>query len=213
MAVVLRPRRAGRSQRAAGYWDNDAEGREPRTVIRDDRDTVQRAASSTIDIPVGEDLKAEDGLGHHDRLTREVHSEAWTSGECPACGSTIDTKRYRDTLSCRCGSEGHADLTASETFLHRHEPDGARPMARPVCCNGGRPSVVGVNETRCVSFAHQKSSISGVLTTNSPSQRSASEPARYRRGFGVTERRGWNLVPSGAGGWQSERDLPVRPEP
>jgi len=62
----------------------------------------------------------------------EVRSEAWTSRTCPNCGSTADTTRHRDTLTCECGYEGHADLTASETFLRRHEDDVARPMARPV---------------------------------------------------------------------------------
>jgi putative transposase len=61
----------------------------------------------------------------------EVRSEAWTSQECPQCGSTNRTTRYRDTLACPCGFEGHADLTASETFLRR-KTDVARPMARPV---------------------------------------------------------------------------------
>jgi len=62
----------------------------------------------------------------------EVRTEAWTSQTCPNCGSTKDTTRHQDTLTCRCGFEGHADLGASETFLRRHE-DVARPMARPVC--------------------------------------------------------------------------------
>jgi len=64
-------------------------------------------------------------------ITVEVRSEAWTSRECPNCGSTERTTRHRDTLTCPCGFEGHADLTASETFLRRHETV-SRPMARPV---------------------------------------------------------------------------------
>jgi len=82
----------------------------------------------------------------------EVRPEAWTSQECPNCGSTEDTTRHRDTLTCSCGFEGHADLTASETFLRRHQnslssdwrtrhkvsrqrhkSNAPRPMARPVC--------------------------------------------------------------------------------
>ncbi|WP_254535937.1 RNA-guided endonuclease InsQ/TnpB family protein [Halomarina litorea] len=64
----------------------------------------------------------------------EVRSEAWTSQECPNCGSTERTTRHRDTLMCPCGFEGHADLTASETFLRRQTDDAVpRPMARPVC--------------------------------------------------------------------------------
>jgi len=62
----------------------------------------------------------------------EVRSEAWTSQECPQCGSTDRTTRHQDTLTCPCGFEGHADLTASETFLRRHTENAVRPMARPV---------------------------------------------------------------------------------
>ncbi|SHG58125.1 IS200/IS605 family transposase [Halobaculum gomorrense] len=61
----------------------------------------------------------------------EVRSEAWTSQECPQCGSTDRTTRHRDTLTCPCGFEGHADLTASETFLRR-QTTVTRSMARPV---------------------------------------------------------------------------------
>ena len=61
----------------------------------------------------------------------EVRPEAWTSQTCPRCGSTEDTTRHQDTLTCSCGFEGHADLTASETFLRR-QTDVPRPMARPV---------------------------------------------------------------------------------
>jgi putative transposase len=84
-------------------------------------------------------------------MSVEVRSEAWTSQECPDCGSTEDTTRDRDTLTCPCGFEGHADLTASETFLRRHQNSKSsdwrtrhevsrqrqttvtRSMARPVC--------------------------------------------------------------------------------
>ncbi|ESS08467.1 MAG: transposase [uncultured archaeon A07HN63] len=65
-------------------------------------------------------------------ITVEVRSEAWTSQECPQCGSTDRTTRQQDTLSCGCGFEGHADLTASETFLRRQTEQAVRPMARPV---------------------------------------------------------------------------------
>ncbi|MDR5657718.1 transposase [Halodesulfurarchaeum sp. HSR-GB] len=65
-------------------------------------------------------------------ISVEVRSEAWTSQECPQCGSTDRTIRHQDTLTCPCGFEGHADLTASETFLRRHTENPVRPMARPV---------------------------------------------------------------------------------
>ncbi|MXV62948.1 transposase [Natronorubrum sp. JWXQ-INN-674] len=59
-------------------------------------------------------------------------SEAWTSQECPDCGSRDKTIRHEDTLTCSCGFEGHADLTASRTFLERQVRREVRPMARPV---------------------------------------------------------------------------------
>ncbi|MDQ2049393.1 transposase [Natronolimnohabitans sp. A-GB9] len=65
-------------------------------------------------------------------ISVEVRSEAWTSQECPQCGGTDRTTRHQDTLTCPCGFEGHADLTASETFLKRHTEEAVRPMARPV---------------------------------------------------------------------------------
>ncbi len=65
-------------------------------------------------------------------ISVEVRSEAWTSQECPNCGSTDRTTRHCDTLSFPCGFKGHADLTASETFLRR-QSGVSRPMARPVC--------------------------------------------------------------------------------
>ena len=65
-------------------------------------------------------------------ISVEVRSEAWTSQECPQCGSTDRTTRHRDTLTCPCGFEGRADLVASKTFLERHIEQAVRPMARPV---------------------------------------------------------------------------------
>ncbi|GAB3017418.1 RNA-guided endonuclease InsQ/TnpB family protein [Natronobiforma cellulositropha] len=64
-------------------------------------------------------------------ITVEVRSEAWTSQECPQCGSTDRTTRHQDSLTCACGFDGHADLVASETFLRRHKSVD-RPMAWPV---------------------------------------------------------------------------------
>jgi putative transposase len=65
-------------------------------------------------------------------ISVEVRSEAWTSQECPQCGGIDRTTRHQDSLTCPCGFEGHADLTASETFLKRHTEKAVRPMARPV---------------------------------------------------------------------------------
>ncbi len=65
-------------------------------------------------------------------ISVEVRSEAWTSQECSQCGSRNRTTRHQDTVTCECGFEGHADLTASETFLERYTEKSVRPMARPV---------------------------------------------------------------------------------
>ena len=59
-------------------------------------------------------------------------SEAWTSQTCPECGEQAETVRHRETLTCPCGFEGHADLTAAETFLRQNTEQQVRPMARPV---------------------------------------------------------------------------------
>ena len=59
-------------------------------------------------------------------ISLEAESEAWTSQTCPECGG------HEDTPTCPCGFEGHADLTASETFLRENSDTGVRPMARPV---------------------------------------------------------------------------------
>ncbi|WP_423745856.1 transposase (plasmid) [Haladaptatus sp. SPP-AMP-3] len=84
-------------------------------------------------------------------ISVEVRSEAWTSQTCPNCGSTTDTVRHQDTLTCSCGFEGHPDLVASESFLRRRQKSEisdrrtrrkvsrqrqttvTRSMARPVC--------------------------------------------------------------------------------
>jgi len=65
-------------------------------------------------------------------ISLEAESEAWTSQTCPECGDHEETVRHGDTLTCPCGFEGHADLTASETFLREHSDCEVRPMARPV---------------------------------------------------------------------------------
>jgi putative transposase len=59
-------------------------------------------------------------------------SEAWTSQTCPECGERERTRRYRETLTCPCGFEGHADLVASRTPLEQATNTAVRPTARPV---------------------------------------------------------------------------------
>jgi len=65
-------------------------------------------------------------------ISLEAESEAWTSQTCPECSDHEETVRQGDTLTCPCGFEGHADLTASETFLRENSDCEVRPMARPV---------------------------------------------------------------------------------
>jgi putative transposase len=64
-------------------------------------------------------------------ITVKEETEEWTSQECPECGERDETVRHEDTLACSCGSEGHADLVASESFLRR-QTNAVGPMARPV---------------------------------------------------------------------------------
>ncbi|OYR82960.1 IS200/IS605 family transposase, partial [Halorubrum ezzemoulense] len=65
-------------------------------------------------------------------ISLEAESEAWTSQTCPECGDHEETVRHGETLTCPCGFEGNADLTASETFLRENSDTEVRPMARPV---------------------------------------------------------------------------------
>ncbi|MFC7164921.1 RNA-guided endonuclease InsQ/TnpB family protein [Halospeciosus flavus] len=62
----------------------------------------------------------------------ESLSEAWTSQTCPECGERERTRRHRETLTCPCGFDGHADLVASRTLLERAANTPVRPTARPV---------------------------------------------------------------------------------
>ncbi|ELY94006.1 transposase, IS605 OrfB family protein [Natrialba chahannaoensis JCM 10990] len=75
-------------------------------------------------------------------ITVEVRTEAWTSQTCPNCGSTEDTTRHQDTLTCACGFEGHASRRK------RDVPEAAR--SRRTTADGtarairvGRPRLVG----------------------------------------------------------------------
>jgi putative transposase len=62
----------------------------------------------------------------------EAISEAWTSQTCPECGERDRTRRHRETLTCPCGFDGHADLIASRTLLEQATDTPVRPTARPV---------------------------------------------------------------------------------
>ena len=52
-----------------------------------------------------------------------------SSLECPDCGTVEGTTRDRDRLRCRCGYEGHADLTIARTLLRREVRELPQPMA------------------------------------------------------------------------------------
>lgn len=63
------------------YWGNEDEGRELRTYIRNDQYTLETGERSRLEIPVGQDLKDEYGLGYHDRLRLEVAGDPKWKGE------------------------------------------------------------------------------------------------------------------------------------
>ncbi|WP_423751834.1 RNA-guided endonuclease InsQ/TnpB family protein [Salinirarus marinus] len=64
-----------------GYWGNEEAGRELRTYIRNDSYTIQTGERSRLEIPVGQDLKDEYGLGYYDRLRLEVCGAPKWDGE------------------------------------------------------------------------------------------------------------------------------------
>ncbi|MEF8830479.1 MAG: transposase [Halobacteriales archaeon] len=64
-----------------GYWGNEDEGRELRTYVRNDQYTLETGERSRLEIPVGQDLKDEYGLGYHDRLRLEVVGDPKWDGE------------------------------------------------------------------------------------------------------------------------------------
>nr|WP_123619666.1 RNA-guided endonuclease TnpB family protein [Halorubrum sp. CSM-61] len=64
-----------------GYWGNEEAGRELRTYIRNDSYTIETGERSRLEIPVGQDLKDEYGLGYYDRLRLEVCGAPKWDGE------------------------------------------------------------------------------------------------------------------------------------
>nr|WP_315908822.1 transposase [Halapricum hydrolyticum] len=64
-----------------GYWGNEEAGRELRTYIRNDSYTIETGERSRLEIPVGQDLKEEYGLGYYDRLRLEVCGAPKWDGE------------------------------------------------------------------------------------------------------------------------------------
>jgi putative transposase len=74
-------RENGEDTAPPGYWGNEDEGRELRTYIRNDQYTLETGERSRLEIPVGQALKDEYGLGYHDRLRLEVCGNPRWEGE------------------------------------------------------------------------------------------------------------------------------------
>ncbi|WP_233509337.1 transposase [Haloferax sp. Atlit-48N] len=51
---------------------------------------------------------------------------------CPDCGERDRTRWNRETLTCPCGFDDHADLATTRTLLERATDTPVRPTARPV---------------------------------------------------------------------------------
>jgi putative transposase len=74
-------RENGEDTAPPGYWGNENDGRELRTFIRNDQYTLETGERSRVEIPVGQALKDEYGLGYHDRLRLEVAGDPKWNGE------------------------------------------------------------------------------------------------------------------------------------
>ncbi|QSX01199.1 transposase [Haloterrigena alkaliphila] len=74
-------REGGEDTAPPGYWGNEDEGRELRTYLRNDQYTLETGERSRLEVPVGQDLKEEYGLGYHDRLRLEVTGHPKWDGE------------------------------------------------------------------------------------------------------------------------------------
>jgi putative transposase len=74
-------RENGKDTAPPGYWGNEDEGRELCTFIRNDQYTLEIGDRSRLEIPVGQELKDEYGLGSHDRLRLEVAGDPKWEGE------------------------------------------------------------------------------------------------------------------------------------
>ncbi|WP_458210567.1 RNA-guided endonuclease InsQ/TnpB family protein [Haladaptatus sp. NG-SE-30] len=102
----------------------------------------------------------------------EEASEAWTSQTCPKCGKRDETVRHKDTLTCPCGFEGHADLVASESFLRRQN-NAVGSMARPVYLKWNNhnwrehhsPPSIAVETTTNEEYTNQSTAMSGKVAS------------------------------------------------
>jgi putative transposase len=74
-------REDGEDTAPPGYWGNEDDGRELCTFIRNDSYTLETGERSRVEIPVGQALKDEYGLGYHERLRLEVAGDPKWEGE------------------------------------------------------------------------------------------------------------------------------------
>jgi len=64
-----------------GYWGNEEDGRVLRTYVRNDQYTIEYGNRSRLEVPTGEDLKAELGLNRNQRLRVELAGDPKWHGE------------------------------------------------------------------------------------------------------------------------------------
>jgi putative transposase len=71
----------GEDANPPSYWGNEEDGRELRTYIRNNQYTIQWGGRSRLEIPVGQKLKDNYGLGYHERLRLEVRGNPKWDGK------------------------------------------------------------------------------------------------------------------------------------
>ncbi|GAA0668756.1 hypothetical protein GCM10009020_13260 [Natronoarchaeum mannanilyticum] len=71
----------GKDPNPPSYWGNEEDGRELRTYIRNNQYTIQWGKRSRLEIPVGQELKDEYGLGYYERLRLEVRGNPKWDGK------------------------------------------------------------------------------------------------------------------------------------
>jgi putative transposase len=64
-----------------GYWGNEADGRDPRTYIRNDAYTISWGERSRLEIPISSQLKDEYGFGRSEQLRVAVRGDPHWQGD------------------------------------------------------------------------------------------------------------------------------------
>ena len=72
---------SGERANPPGYWGNKEDGRTLRTYICCNQYTIEWGKRSRLEIPVGQDLKEEYGLGYHERLRLEARGNPKWDGK------------------------------------------------------------------------------------------------------------------------------------